>query len=245
MRLDIGNTPETRPGLDRFLLKIIAAAAMTLDHIAAVFVSYRQTPALFLTMRVVGRLTAPIMCFFIAEGFAHTSSKTKYALRLGVFAVISQVPYSLLHHGRPFAFDFSMMTTLFLSFLVLCVYEYAGTMYLKLPLMMMLTAVCVRCDWYFFAPVWVLTFHIFRDSRRKQIAGYALMSALMIGGWIVYYRLRRGSWINLLQLGVFPFIPLLALYNGRRGPGGPVVKYFYYIYYPLHILALYLLKFCI
>ena len=240
--MDCAQTGGKRPAFDRFEIKATAAAAMTLDHLAVEFVSFGQTPALYAAMRTLGRLTTPIMCFFIAEGFVHTSSKLRYGVRLALFAVISQIPYSLLHFGGIGISELNMIATLFLSFMVLCAYEYIKRPYLRLPAILFLAACCVRCDWYFFAPVWVLVFYIFHDSRKKQITGYAIISAAMIGGWIVYYAVRFGSLINLVQLGVFLAIPPLALYNGEKGYGGKAVNIFFYIYYPLHLLIIYLIK---
>lgn len=241
--MDTGNTKgKTKYGLDRFDLKMIAAAAMTVDHLAHFFLRFEDAPALYVLMRCFGRLTAPIMCFFIAEGFVHTSSRLRYGIRLALFAVISQIPYSYLNAGRFSLHEMSMITTLLLSFFALCAWEYIKPLYIRLPVILALLYLCSFCDWYFFAPVWVLTFYILHGSRMKQIAGYAITSCVMMGGWALYYVIRFNSWLNLVQLAVLLAVPLLLLYNGRRGPGGKIVNYFFYIYYPLHLLIIYLVK---
>ena len=74
-------------------LKLIAVIAMVLDHAATVFLADTAPAALF--FHAVGQIAAPIMCFFIAEGYAHTSNLKKYLLRLFIAAVISHVPYAL------------------------------------------------------------------------------------------------------------------------------------------------------
>lgn len=79
-------------------LKCIAIIAMTIDHIAYVFIS-DDSPAYFF-MRLIGRLTAPIMTYMLVEGFTHTNNKNKYALRLFGFALISQLPFSLMIYRR-------------------------------------------------------------------------------------------------------------------------------------------------
>lgn len=68
-------------GLDRTQLKIIAIAAMVCDHIAWGFVEFMSPLGQF--MHIIGRFTLPIMCFFIAEGFGHTSSKKGYIMSIG------------------------------------------------------------------------------------------------------------------------------------------------------------------
>ena len=73
--------------MNRTQLKLLAVAAMLIDHLAWAFVPL-DTP-LAQGMHTVGRLTAPIMAYFLAEGYVHTRSFRRYALRLGVFALLS------------------------------------------------------------------------------------------------------------------------------------------------------------
>ena len=90
-------------GLNANQLKAIAVAAMVIDHAAAYLL-----PASFpfsWEMRLIGRITAPIMCFFIAEGYAHTSNLRRYALRLLFFAAVSHIPFLLLHGGLSHFFE--------------------------------------------------------------------------------------------------------------------------------------------
>lgn len=82
-----------------FQLKLAAIAAMTCNHVANVFGEY-LSDALDLSLYAVGGMTFPIMAFLLVEGFDHTSNLRRYALRLLVFALIAQVPYSLLF-GAP------------------------------------------------------------------------------------------------------------------------------------------------
>ena len=109
--------------MNRNILKYIAVIAMLSDHIALTFVGMDNP--LGVAMRVFGRLTAPIMCYFLVEGYMHTQSKKKYALRLMTFAFISQVTFSYLLTGRLFSDKFNMMFTLFLCFMMLVVFEKA------------------------------------------------------------------------------------------------------------------------
>ena len=80
-------------GLDRTQLKLIAICAMVCDHVAWGFVEF-MTP-LGQVMHVIGRLTIPIMCFFVAEGFRHTSSRSGYIKRMALFAVVAMLPFYL------------------------------------------------------------------------------------------------------------------------------------------------------
>ena len=144
--------------------------------------------ALYVICRVFGRLTAPFMCFFLAEGFQKTSSYRKYVLRLLVFAVISQAPYALAHHGAAILEagisgasvlsmylipDINMLATLLISFLVLLAYEHFRFSPLRWVLIILLVLASIPCDWGVFCPLFVLCFHIFRADRRKQLRSFA------------------------------------------------------------------------
>ena len=106
-------------------LKIIAIVAMTIDHIADLLYPFFPAEPLPIAMHIIGRLTAPIMWFFIAEGYHYTRDVKKYLLRLGIFAIISHFAYCFA-----FGLDFvpfrsgvfnqtSVMYPLFVAVLVL------------------------------------------------------------------------------------------------------------------------------
>ncbi len=85
----------SNPALTGFSIKLIAIVAMTFDHVGAVFFPMEDW------FRIIGRMTMPIMCYFIAEGYFYTKNKKKYAMRLLGFAILSQIPYQLCfaNHG--------------------------------------------------------------------------------------------------------------------------------------------------
>ena len=111
---------------------------MLLDHIGMLFGGFFMQsswgPALYFVLRFLGRLTAPIMCFFLTEGYIFTHSKKGYALRLAIFAVISQVPYALAHKHSLLTPDFNMLFVLLISFAILCLLDSGLKAYFKFPL---------------------------------------------------------------------------------------------------------------
>ena len=86
--------------LDANKLKLIAIIAMTLDHIAWLLFPGYSDGALPVVMHIIGRLTCPIMCYFIAEGYYHTRNIRKYTFRLFLFAVIVH-PVLFREHSEP------------------------------------------------------------------------------------------------------------------------------------------------
>lgn len=106
-----------------FSLKIIASIFMLIDHVGAIF----DKPEIF---RLIGRSVFPIFAYMIAQGCKHTKNINKYLLRLGVFALISEIPFDLAFHhyfDSPFEVNYFRNTnvfyTLFLGASCVAVYE--------------------------------------------------------------------------------------------------------------------------
>ena len=118
-----------RDYMNRNQLKYIAIIAMIIDHIGMFLLSSglgdapASQVALYALLRTIGRLTGPLMLFFLTEGYVHTSSKIKYGIRLLVFGIISQIPYALSHYNSLLVADFNVIITLFMTFLMLAAEE--------------------------------------------------------------------------------------------------------------------------
>ena len=229
--------------LNRTHLKYIAIVAMLLDHIGMVFGQYFMDSVagaiVYNCFRVLGRLTAPIMCFFLSQGFLYTRSRKKYAIRLAVFAVISQVPYALAHHHSLLEPDFNMLFVLLICFGMLCVWESKLAAFPKTLVLLVLICLSAFCDWGLFAPLLVLFFHVFRENRRKIIISYSILVVVVVAVSCVFLVSKGLMWYReLWQLGLFLFIPVLFLYNGQPGLQNAFNKWFFYIFYPAHLLIL-------
>lgn len=97
--------------LNRDTLKIIAAAAMLIDHIGWRFYPFINLKAQ--VFHVLGRITLPIMCLFLTEGYFYTRSKKRYGLRMLLFALLSQLPYTMFQGIHWYNLEFNVMFTLF------------------------------------------------------------------------------------------------------------------------------------
>lgn len=113
-----------KKGITAYQLKVIAIVAMTFDHIAWMWVPVVSLPGQ--CMHIIGRITAPVMCYLLAEGYIHTHDIRKYTLRLGLFAVVSAFAFYLFERRAGMAgggISLGMMYTLFLALLALRTYD--------------------------------------------------------------------------------------------------------------------------
>ena len=105
--------------LNRTQLKFIAIVSMVIDHIAWGFVDFYSP--LGQILHVCGRLTVPIMCFFIAEGFRKTKDLKRYIFRMASFAAISIIPFYLFFHEE-YDYRQNIIFDLLLGLLLLSLY---------------------------------------------------------------------------------------------------------------------------
>ena len=232
-----------RRELTAFQIKGFAIAAMLLDHIARLFVPSQS--AIGFLMHLLGRTTAPIMCFFLVEGYQYTHSRKNYALRLLIFALISQVPYVMaLQFGM-----LNMLFTLFFCFLILHVRHRISNGFVRNLLVVLLVLVTLFCDWSLLAAIYTILFDRAAGNRKKQAAAFGFAAVLFaLFNWLSY----------VMQMAPFPAlghalasclgivisgIVILCFYNGKKGKrSGRFSKWFFYVFYPAHLLVLGLIQ---
>lgn len=234
-----------RRGLSGNAVKWIAIAAMLTDHIAWGFVPTYSV--LGQIMHIIGRITGPTMCFFIAEGYAHTRNVKKYLLRLGIFAVIAQIPYQLFETGslapQIKTCGFSVIFTLFLSLLAVVAYDRIENGTLRSLTIIGLCLLSMLGDWMCFDVIFTLIFWTNRGNFRKQAQNFAFAAVCMVL-LMILSDVGAGYpvWQNLFQFAVLLCLPILSLYNQTRG-GGRYSKWVFYIFYPLHLFILAMIKY--
>jgi len=216
-------------------LKYIAIIAMFFDHLFAVFLSQDSVEGIL--SRIPGRVVAPIMCYLIAEGFFYTSNVKKYINRMLVFAAISHFPY-VIYFDLPWWGATSVIWSLTLGLIALTIAKNEKlAIYIKGPAIILCCFLAVPADWNYVAVLWILFFGIFRGQFTKQMISFAVIG-------IVFHlipSINNLGWGQLNQLGIFLAIPLLAIYKGRRGRKSNFMKWGFYVFYPLHLVLLYLL----
>ncbi len=136
--------------LNRTQIKYIAIAAMLLDHVAAILLSPEKYPALivlYIFIRTIGRIAAPVMFYFLTEGYIHTLSRRNYCLRLLSFAILSQIPYSLARYGSVSSGDLNVIFTLLVSFFMLIVTDRITNQVIKGMAVFVFMLISVFSDW--------------------------------------------------------------------------------------------------
>ena len=217
-------------------LKTIAIITMLIDHLGAVFFpQYR-------IMRMVGRLAFPIFAYFIAEGYSHTHDVRKYAMRLGAFALISEVPFDLAFFGKFFYMGYQnvFFTLMFGLLAIWCFdrYRYSS------PVLAVggvfgigVLSVMMNTDYAIFGIIMMLLFHMLRDRQYAALLSVALLNLLygLLGAGILSGSFNIAGGIQALA-GLSAL--LLLFYNGQRGRS---IKYLFYGFYPGHLLVIGLL----
>ncbi len=237
--------------LNRDVIKYIAMFTMLFNHIAHVLLT-RGTP-LYLVFEEIGYFTAPVMCFFLVEGYQYTRSKVKYGGRLFFFAVLSQLPYHLaFHYG-----NLNMFFTLFCCFLILVVLERVDSYLLQIALCFLLILVTAISDWALVAPILTLLLAKNWGEKGRMWASYvgiAVVFAMLNLQSNMMQNRMNGLEVSLTVRAVCDTIcsgivvltagaAVLIFYNGERAKRGKnFSKWFFYFFYPVHLFVLYLIR---
>lgn len=221
---------QTKFALTAAHLRILALTFMLFDHLWATVVPGNDW------MHYLGRLAFPIFAFQAAEGYHHTHDFKGYCKRLGLFAIISEIPFNLMVAGSPiFPFHQNVMLTLLLGLLACRAYD--RKRWLAIVGWIILGAVSL-CDYGSLGVVTVLIFHIFRGQKLFQLL---MLIAINGFGYEGQQLLLGRAEIPFQAIAVFAFLPI-ALYSGEKGKSGKALQYGSYLFYPLHMLILGLMK---
>lgn len=232
--------------MNRQQIKLLAITAMALDHIALVFVP--SSSILYYMMRLIGRLTAPLMAFMLAEGYRYTRSKPKYLLRLVAFALISQPFYFRMLFGRAptsvleYLTHWNVMLTLAVALVSLMLLESKIPTIPRLVLVGMCISLAQFGDWSYMIPVWTIIFHVFRNDKRRSAALFTIVSlVLQMAFWLPQYDSFAAF---SYQYGTLLALIPIMLYNRKRGNvlHKNLNRWLFYVYYPLHMSVLLMTK---
>ena len=226
-----------------FALKIFAIITMFCDHFGDAFFGH------FSFLNLIGRFAFPIFAFQISEGFIHTKNIKKYFLRLGVFALIAQIPFSLFcgkFQGTYLALN--VFFTLFLGLLSIYIYDYITKtsnekakrfpidkiVGIVIMLLIAYVAELLNTDYGMWGVIVIFAFYFFKNSKILMTLSFVLLCIIRYG----MYTYQVGFNSPIIALGIFTALSIffINLYNGKQGRK---IKYLLYFFYPIHLLLLY------
>lgn len=215
-------------------LKWIAIFSMLIDHIGAAILRFIKAPTgtllnigdLYFVSRQIGRLAFPIFAFLVVQGYQHTSKLNSYIRNMIIFALISQPVFSYAFYNQPFyTGHLNIFFTLTIGILGLALYEQFEERKQFVPQILTLLVAggigeWLNVDYGFYGVAFIMGLGILRHNRWMQFL--------------------FGVWMGLVQspTASLAMVPI-AFYNGERGNQN---KWFFYLFYPVHLLALFLIR---
>lgn len=236
------------------MLKIVACVLMLIDHMgAAIFPEA-------IILRFIGRLSFPIFAYLIAIGYSKTKSFSKYFYRLLIFAVISQIPFSLafsdkisIHSLSDFMIFFigspyphlNIFFTLAIGLITIRVWDKNkfSTIKLIIVLVLGLTAQIFSTDYGIYGVAMILAFYIYNASKIETLISQTIVFVLFYLPQILLESLNYPG-VSMKLNWFSQALSLLALififtYNDEKGKD---LKYFFYSFYPVHLLIIGIIK---
>jgi hypothetical protein len=209
--------------MSSLVLKIIALTTMIIDHYGAIFQSSE------LIFRYIGRLAFPIYCFLIVEGYFYTKDVKKYATKLLIFALISEIPFDYAFFGRIDWSHQNIFFTLFIGLIAIFLLDNPKNKNSFNSLIIILAATSLanflNTDYSFIGIIYILAFYKTKSYSR-------LNRVLIVGAIMFITNYLSTSYIQQFSLLA---LPIIFLYNGKQGLKIKALQMFFYIAYPLHL----------
>lgn len=187
----------------------------------------------------------PVMFFSVADGYKYTRDRKKYALRLLIFACISQIPDWLVMQPVYGWWTSNVIFTLFFGLLSIFAWESDKKKWQKILLIILCNAatVLIMSDWLIFGVLFILFLHIFRERPKARLISYTVIAAI----WQIIAVISSGItdvkvWTDsLLRFAVvmLSYFCVTVLCNGKKGKHPVFSKWFFYIFYPVHYLIIF------
>lgn len=214
-------------------LKWIALCTMMIDHTAFVFKEEIYTipngDALYLSMRLIGRVAFPIFAFLLVEGFLHTKHMSRYLRDLLLFALVSEIPADFAFYNEMTLEWSNVFFTLALGLaMLICIDRINQSGYLFWLLSACLLVLFSSISWFIktdYSIVGILLIYVYYVFRKDRLFWFVGTFACFVA--------------SPTRMISYPF---LLLYNGKRGKQP---KYLFYLFYPLHLGLLYIIKRCL
>ncbi len=244
--------------LNRDMMKYLALIPMFIGHMIA-WINLMQHPdnpnALYelpLPLLVITGLSLfcpPVMFFFVADGYKYTRDRKKYALRLLLFACISQPFNWLIFQPINGWWTTDVIFTLFFGLLSIIAWESRLKLWQRILLVILCVAatVLLYSDWLIFGVLFILFLHIFRDRPKPRFITYGIL--ILLHTSMNLFSLGSVPTVKLIlymleMLAVFltAYLCMTTFYNGKKSSHPFFAKWFFYLFYPLHYLIIFIVK---
>ena len=217
-------------------LKFLACAIMLLDHIGATLIPWG-------TLRIIGRLAFPIFCFLLAEGAHYTRNPRNYLLRLGIGAILSELPFDLALFGSWSWQHQSVMITLLLGTMALLAMKRMTQPLLKILVLLLFAFLAdfMNTDYGGAGVLMIALFGLTRERKYGwlvQLLGMYLICRWIIPGGAVWF---IGRYVFIEIFAILALIPIW-LYSGKKSTSSRAVQWAFYLFYPVHLWILYLVS---
>ena len=239
--------------INRDMLKYMALFLMCGGHLILYigighFIDWM--PKIFLRLFVYGEMFAPpVFFFFISEGFRYTRSRKKYAIRLLILALVTQVPFYFCHFYQvePLWYIFlnwNVIVTLLAGVLVLMVWESQWKLPVRIIVMILIVGVntLIQAEWLFAGPILIFLFYM---TGKKPVLRFILYTvAILVYSFIINglcLPFTNSTWGYLIA-EMCSIVVITFFYNGKKGHFPTFSKWAFYVFYPLHLLVAFVAK---
>ena len=203
----------------RDILKVIAIIAMTADHASTFFLA--EVTVIYAICQFFGNFTIVIMCFFIVRGLRYTRSVLNYALRLLVWAMISEVPFYLL-----FGMRLNILFTLLASLLIILLIDRKGWP-LGIAALMLFFPLSWICDWSIIAPVFTVIYYVLQKRHIEKLSLLLIPASYVVGT------------ISIFLAALLVYLMMGKASENRKGRIPGIV---FYAYYSVHLIIIWIIN---
>lgn len=238
--------------MSSFIIKIIAIISMLCDHASDALIGHLTF------LNIIGRIAFPLFCFQLVIGYRHTKNIKKYLFRLLLFGIISQVPFSLFTYSFAGIFtNLNVFFTLALGLLGIYALDKIPNKWISIVIniLIILLAELIKVDYGAIGICIILCIFVFykdksqKENKKDFLSVFKNNALFTLMFFILCVTRYIGSFsttdlfIVISQLlGTFFPIIFMLLYNGKKGPS---IKYFFYAFYPVHLIILVILHYII
>lgn len=236
--------------LSAAFLHLLAMGLMLCDHMWATLFPAADW------LTCLGRIAYPIFAFLLVEGYFHTRNLWRYMLRLLGAAVLAEIPFNLMYSDSfIYPYHQNVLWTYIIGLLLITLLEEFKERFGQIPWLIFLPVpaflgyflgYALMTDYYGPGVLMILAFYLFRGRHWLHFLGQLvclyLINVKMLGGFYYVVPLLRYD-IEIVQQGfaLFALLPIW-LYEGRQGLHGKLFRWFCYLFYPVHMLVLFLIR---